>query len=114
MSKRVILDNMVFPSQARAAAYAGCDRSTMQRAIRRGKAIWVCPMRKYVHPKAVSGDVITDEMSYEPVSEVLTLMCPCCENRFEVKVSLQLSMKSEGRGEQGTGKKDLMASEAKL
>lgn len=38
MSKRVILDNKVFPSQARAAAYAGCDRSTMQRAIRRGKA----------------------------------------------------------------------------
>lgn len=89
MSKRVILDNKVFPSQARAAAYAGCDRSTMQRAIRRGTAIWVCPMRKYVHPKAVSGDVITDAMSYEPVSEVLTLTCPCCENHFEVKVSLQ-------------------------
>lgn len=89
MSKRVILGNKVFPSQARAAAYAGCDRSTMQRAIRRGKAIWVCPMRKYVHPKAVSGDVITDETPYEPVSEVLTIMCPCCGNRFEVKVSLQ-------------------------
>ena len=89
MSNRVILGNKVFPSQARAAAYAGCDRSTMQRAIRRGKAIWVCPMRKYVQPKAVSGDVITDETPYEPVSEVLTIMCPCCGNHFEVKVSLQ-------------------------
>lgn len=89
MSKRVILGNKVFPSQARAAAYAGCDRSTMQRAIRRGKAIWVCPMRKYVRPKAVSGDVITDETPYEPVSEALTIMCPCCGNHFEVKVCLQ-------------------------
>lgn len=89
MSKRVMLDNMVFSSQARAAAYAGCDRSTMQRAIRRGKAIWVRPMRKYVHPKALSDNVATDETPYEPVSEVLTIMCPCCGEHFEVKVSLQ-------------------------
>lgn len=92
MSKRVILGNKVFPSQARAAAYAGCDRSTMQRAIKRGSVVWVSPLHRYVHPKAVSSDVTgvpyDGEIPYEVVTDTLTISCPCCGNYFEVKVSL--------------------------
>lgn len=88
MSKRVILDNKVFPSQARAAAYAGCDRSTIQRAIKRGGAVWVDPMRIYVYPKIADDDTSGDGRTYESVSEVQKIKCPCCGNCFEVKVSI--------------------------
>ena len=92
MSKRVILDRKVFPSIANAAAYAGCDRSTMHRAIKRGGAVWANPLHRYVRPKAVSADVTgvpyDGEIPYEVVTDTLTISCPCCGNHFEVKVSL--------------------------
>lgn len=86
MSRRVLLDGKLFPSITSAAAFARCNKSTMARAIKRGRQVWVNSLGKYVRPKLVSADLPTDE---RVVTDLISLKCPCCGEYFDVEVCLR-------------------------
>lgn len=89
MSKAVAIDNKVFGSMSDAARYCGVNRSTVQRACRKGGAIWCHALKKYVRPKVVQeGMAVEDTEVVKAVFEVVQVECPHCGEYHAVKVSI--------------------------
>lgn len=89
MSKRVVIDNKAFASMSECARYCAVNRSTIQRAARKGAAIWCKPLNKYVRPKVVSeGEVVENATVREAVYDVVQVKCPHCGEYHELRVSI--------------------------